>query len=120
MHRLLAVAAVLALAHLAHAQTLGEVSAAMGVHDAAAGAGMSSGKTALNVRDKIRSTLSSPSSGGKGWQAGARSERHSANSAWASSVGPARRGVRTSSGWATAHAGGGWARRDSRSPQRAR
>jgi hypothetical protein len=68
MQRLLAVAAILALAPLAHAQTLGEVSAAMGVHDAAAGAGMTSGKTALHARDKIKSLSSSGSigSGSKG------------------------------------------------------
>jgi len=113
MHRLLALTAVLALAPVAHAQSLGEVSAAMGVHNAAAGANLSSGSTARHARDKIKSTLASgKASSGKGWQAGSRSERHSAGSGWAGSVGSARSGVRTGSGWATAHAGGGWARPD--------
>ena len=130
MHRLLAVAAVLALCPLAaHAQSLGELGAAMAVHDAAAGASMSSGSTARYVGDKIKSGLSSASTGaksglssgsmgasGKGWQTSSRSERHSASSAWASagsSAGSARSGARTGSGWATASAGGGWVRRDS-------
>jgi hypothetical protein len=106
----------------------------MAVHDAAAGASMSSGSTARYVGDKIKSGLSSASTGaksslssgsmgasGKGWQTSSRSERHSASSAWASagsSAGSARSG-RTGSGWATASAGGGWARRDSPS-QRSR
>jgi len=115
MQRLITLAAVLALAPLADAQSLGEVSAAMGVHDAAAGAGMSSAKTASHVRDKIKSHLST---GSKAWQPASRSERHSADSGWSSSAGSARRGARTSAGWATAHAGGGWARRDSPAARR--
>jgi hypothetical protein len=117
MHRLIAVTVMLALAPVAHAQSLGEVSAAMAVHDGIAGANLGGGSTARHARDKVKSGLASASksSSGKGWQAGSRSERHSASSAWAGSVGPTRRGVRTTSGWATAHAGGGWAKRDSRS-----
>jgi hypothetical protein len=120
MHRLVAVVALLALAPLAHAQSLGELGAAMGVHDAAAGAGMSSATTAHRARETITRSLSAT---GKGWQASSRSEAHSSGNGWASSAASSGRGVRTSAGWATASAagsrsGGGWVRRDSQSQRR--
>ena len=122
MHRLIAVAAVLVLAPFAHAQSLVELGAAMGVHDAAAGAGMGSASTTLrSVRESLaRSTAA----GSNGWQPASHSEAHNSSNGWATSVGSSVRGVRTSTGWATASAagsrsGGGWVRRDS-SPQRRR
>lgn len=118
--RLLAVAAVFALAPLAHAQSLGELSAAMGVHNAAAGAGMSSASIAHRARDTVTSHLSTT---GNGWQPASRSGAHSSGNGWATSAGSSVRGVRTSAGWATASAagrssGGGWVKRDSPSQRR--
>jgi len=115
MHRLLVVATLLALAPLAHAQSLVELGAAMGVHDAAAGAGMGSASIAHSVRDSVTGHLSAT---GNGWQPASRSEAHSSGNGWATSAGSSVRGVRTSTGWVTASAagrssGGGWVRRDS-------
>lgn len=123
MQRFILAAAFLAVAPLAHAQSLGELGAAMAVHDAAAGAGM--GSTAALGRVK-QSIAKSVSANGNAWQQASKSEGRSSGAGWATcggSSGGSVRGARSSNGWVTASAGrgsaaSGWARRDSASQRR--